>query len=103
MQPVGAKSGAVAREPALFALSPVTLLPVGTIRSTMDIDLLGRTSNELEHVRALFAQLCDLESEPDGIEYDAKSVKATRIKEDADYEGVRVRFRATLARARIST
>lgn len=71
-------------------------------RSTMDIDLLGRTSNELEHVRALFAQLCDLESEPDGIEYDAKSVKVTRIKEDADYEGVRVRFRATLARARIS-
>jgi hypothetical protein len=48
--------------------------------STMDIDLLGRTSNELEHVRALIAQLCDLESEPDGIEYDAKSVKVTRIK-----------------------
>jgi hypothetical protein len=71
-------------------------------RSTMDIDLLGRTSHDLEHVRALFAQLCDLESEPDGIEYDAKSVKVTRIKEDADYEGVRVRFRATLARARIS-
>ena len=71
-------------------------------RSTMDIDLLGRTSNEPEHVRALFAQFCDLESEPDGIEYDAKSVKVTKIKEDADYEGVRVRFRATLARARIS-
>jgi hypothetical protein len=59
-------------------------------RSTMDIDLLGRTSHELEHVRAVFAQLCDLESEPDGIEYDAKSLKVTRIKEDADYEGVRV-------------
>jgi predicted nucleotidyltransferase component of viral defense system len=71
-------------------------------RSTMDIDLLGRTSNELEHVRALFTKLCNLEPEPDGIEYDAKSVKVTRIKEDADYEGVRVRFRATLARARIS-
>lgn len=70
-------------------------------RSTMDIDLLGRTSNELEHIRVLFAQLCDLESEPDGIEFHSKSVKVARIKEDADYEGVRVHFPAVLARARI--
>jgi predicted nucleotidyltransferase component of viral defense system len=70
-------------------------------RATRDIDLLGRTSNELEHIRALFVQLCDIESEPDGIEFDAKSVKVARIKEDADYEGVRVHFRAVLARAQI--
>ena len=31
-------------------------------RATMDIDLLGRTSNELEHIRVLFGQLCDAES-----------------------------------------
>lgn len=70
-------------------------------RATMDIDLLGRTSNELEHIRVLFAQLCDVKSEPDGIEFDSKSVKVARIKEDADYEGVRVHFQAVLARARI--
>jgi Nucleotidyl transferase AbiEii toxin, Type IV TA system len=52
-------------------------------RATRDIDLLGRTSNDLEHIRALFAQLCDIESEPDGIEFDSKSVKVARIKEDA--------------------
>jgi hypothetical protein len=71
-------------------------------RATMDIDLLGRTSNELQHIRVLFAQLCEVESEPDGIEFDSKSVKVARIKEDADYEGVRVYFRAVLARARIT-
>jgi hypothetical protein len=70
-------------------------------RSTIDIDLLGRTSNELEHIRVLIAQVCEHESEPDGIAFDTKSLKVTRIKEDADYEGVRVRFHATLARARI--
>jgi len=70
-------------------------------RSTMDIDLLGRTSNELEHIRNLIAQVCEQESEPDGIEFDTKSLKVVRIKEDADYEGVRVRFQATVARARI--
>jgi len=71
-------------------------------RSTMDIDLLGRTSNDLEHIRTLVGEVCAMESQPDGIEFDAKSVKAARIKEDAEYEGVRVRFHATLACARIS-
>ena len=70
-------------------------------RSTMDIDLLGRTSNELDHIRTVFTGLCDIESEPDGVFFDSKSVKVARIKEDADYEGTRVRFHATLARARI--
>ena len=67
----------------------------------MDIDLLGRTSNELEHIRVVFQQLCDVKSEPDGMEFDSKSVKVAKIKEDADYEGVRVRFHGTLAKARI--
>ena len=36
-------------------------------RVTKDIDLLGRTSNEIEHFRALFAQLCEIGCEADGI------------------------------------
>lgn len=39
--------------------------------------------------------------EPDGIEFNRASIEVSGIKEDADYEGVRVRFLATLARARI--
>jgi predicted nucleotidyltransferase component of viral defense system len=70
-------------------------------RVTKDIDLLGRTGNELEHIRALFAQLCEIECEADGIKFDSESVKAVRIKEDADYEGVRVQFRAALSGALI--
>jgi predicted nucleotidyltransferase component of viral defense system len=70
-------------------------------RPTMDIDLAGRTSNELEHVRSLIGEVCGCASEPDGIEFDAASMEVSRIKEHADYEGVRVRFNATLARARI--
>jgi hypothetical protein len=70
-------------------------------RPTMDIDLAGRSSHELEHIRALTGKVCEFKTEPDGIAFDATSIEASRIKEDADYEGVRVRFRATLARARI--
>lgn len=70
-------------------------------RSTMDIDLLGRTENELDHIRSIVAEMCDIETEADGIQFDAKSVEVGRIKEDAECEGVRVRFRATLAGARV--
>ena len=70
-------------------------------RPTMDIDLAGRTSNDLEHVRSVFGALCRLDTEPDGLEFDPRSIEVQRIKEDAEYEGVRIRFNATLAKARI--
>jgi hypothetical protein len=70
-------------------------------RPTMDIDLAGRTGNELEHIHSLVSEVCGLASEPDGIEFDASAIEIYRIKENAEYEGVRVRFNATLAKARI--
>ena len=70
-------------------------------RPTMDIDLAGRTSNELNHIAELMRAVCGVATEPDGIEFVPASIEVSRIKEDADYEGVRVRFHATLARARV--
>ena len=45
--------------------------------------------------------MCDVVTEPDGIEFNRASIQASRIKEDADYEGIRVKFHAELAKARI--
>lgn len=70
-------------------------------RPTMDIDLAGRTSNELDHIRSVIAKICDLVTEPDGLEFDTASIEVQRINEDAEYGGVRVRFHGTLAKARI--
>jgi predicted nucleotidyltransferase component of viral defense system len=70
-------------------------------RPTMDIDLAGKTNNELKHIRSLVGEVCETATEPDGLEFAASSIKVQRIKEDAEYEGVRVRFNATLAKARI--
>jgi hypothetical protein len=68
-------------------------------RPTMDIDLAGRTSNELNHIAELVRAVCGVATEPDGIEFVPASIEVSRIKEDADYEGVRVRFHAeTLGR-----
>jgi len=38
---------------------------------------------------------------PDGMESDRSSIHVSRIRKEADYEGVRARLNGTLARARI--
>ena len=70
-------------------------------RPTMDIDLAGRTNNHLDHIQEVVSAVCGVAVNPDGIEFNRDSIEVNRIKEDADYEGVRVLFHATLARARI--
>jgi len=70
-------------------------------RPTVDIDLMGQTSNDLDHIRLIVDKLCSMEVEPDGVQFDAGTVSVDRIKEDADYEGVRIRFWAQLAGAQI--
>lgn len=70
-------------------------------RATRDIDFLGRMDNELDSVAGVVQEICSIEIE-DGLLFDPKSVKAGRIKEDADYEGVRVSFMGKLATAKVS-
>jgi hypothetical protein len=55
----------------------------------------------LDHIAELVGTVCEVVAEPDGVEFNRASIEVSRIKEDADYEGVRVRFHATLAKARI--
>jgi len=70
-------------------------------RPTMDIDLAGRTNNQLDHIKEVIAVISEGVVDPDGLEFNRSAIEVSRIKEDADYEGVRVQFHATLARARI--
>ncbi len=70
-------------------------------RATRDIDFLGRMDNELDSVAEVVREICSIEIE-DGLMFDPKSVKAERIKEDAEYEGVRVSFAGKLATAKVS-
>ena len=71
-------------------------------RATKGLDFLGRLDNSLENLERLVKDVCGAGVEPDGIVFDPVTVKAERIKEDADYEGVRVRFIALLGKARVT-
>ncbi len=70
-------------------------------RTTMDIDLLGFTENSLDHLEQIVRVICETKVEDDGIRFDLENMRAERIKEDADYEGVRIRTFAYLERSRI--
>lgn len=72
------------------------------IRPTMDIDMMGITSNAEIDIVAQVRDVLSVDVEPDGLVFDANTVHSERIAEDADYEGIRVRFRGLLDTARIS-
>jgi predicted nucleotidyltransferase component of viral defense system len=72
------------------------------LRPTMDIDLLGRTSNEEIDLVARFREILAVEVEPDGLVFDPASLQSEHITEDADYQGIRMRFRGALDSARVA-
>lgn len=71
-------------------------------RPTMDIDLLGKTTNAVDSMTGIIREICALDVAPDGLEFDTASITGERITEDADYEGLRIRFKGYLSTARIS-
>jgi hypothetical protein len=70
-------------------------------RPTRDADFLATGDNSPARFVQIFRELCVFEFPDDALRFDAKSVRAERIKEDADYEGVRVTFTAFLEKAQI--
>ena len=71
-------------------------------RPTVDVDLLGKLSNDVETMKGVVEEACRQEVEPDGMLFDAAGVVAAVIAEEAEYEGVRVRFKGNLGNARAS-
>lgn len=70
-------------------------------RATKDIDLLGRGTPDLERLERVFQDVCSTPAEDDGLFFEPSTIATERIKEGANYEGVRVTLRATLGTARL--
>jgi hypothetical protein len=70
-------------------------------RPTKDIDLLAQMDNTVDAVLPVIRDICNQETEPDGLVFDSDSLRGVVIREDADYEGVRVLFPAQLENARV--
>lgn len=87
-----------------FILKGALLFAVWQIpdrRTTLDIDFLARFDNEVATIEKVMKNACGTSVDPDGLIFDPQTVKGMKIKEDADYEGVRVKFIGFLDRAEI--
>ena len=62
----------------------------------MDIDMLGKTSNESEAVIVQIREIIGAEVEPDGLIFDSDSVESETITDDAEYDGLRILFKGQL-------
>jgi len=71
-------------------------------RTTLDIDFSARFNNHIASIEKVIRDVCKVSVIPDGLMFDSNTVKAQKIKEGADYEGVRVKFRGFLERARVA-
>lgn len=87
-----------------FLLKGAMLFAVWTedaYRSTRDLDLAGSGESSLDHIRTLFADLCQVEVEPDGLDLSPESLRVQAIREPSDYAGVRVRLEGRMGSTRI--
>ena len=87
-----------------FVLKGALMLRVwGTPQSrpTRDIDFLAYGDNSVEILEQIIRKACETDVEDDGLSFDSGSIEGMRMKEDAEYEGVRVKFNGFLERARI--
>ena len=88
----------------IFVLKGALLFELWTkerYRPTRDADFLARGENSPERFVQLFKEICETKVEDDGLRFDPATVTAERITEDADYQGIRVRFLGYLENARI--
>ncbi len=70
-----------------------------THRPTRDLDLLGFGLPDIDHLARVFRDLCDQPVEDDGLVFMADTVSASKLKEDEEYEGIRIKFDAKLVQS----
>lgn len=70
-------------------------------RTTLDIDFLARYDNQIASIEKVIKDVCKIQVSADGLIFDPETVTGQKIKENADYEGVRIKFLGFLERSRI--
>jgi len=70
-------------------------------RATKDLDLLGSGVPEPARLAGIFREVCQVTAIDDGVTFLAETIVAEPIREDAVYDGIRLRFLAQLGTAEI--
>src|SRR5712692_8987429 len=70
-------------------------------RATRDLDFLGQGDGTVAATERAVKEICRTSVEDDGLEFLGDTIEGDEIREDQEYRGVRLRFEARLAGARI--
>jgi hypothetical protein len=70
-------------------------------RPTRDLDLLATGAPSITDFEATFRQICEQPVEDDGLIFDAADIHGEAIKEEDEYQGIRMRGQARLGNVRI--
>lgn len=70
-------------------------------RPTRDIDFLAELDDDVETITSVVKEICNQETEPDGLDFDPETIAGEMIKESDEYPGIRVKFQGHLGEARI--
>lgn len=70
-------------------------------RPTRHLDLLGTGKSSIPRMKKIFGEICKAPVDDDGLKFLTGTLKGTRIREEEEYEGVRLTLTARLAAARI--
>ena len=87
-----------------FVLKGAMLLALwgeAAYRPTRDLDFTGYGSSRPDDVRSVICDICAISVADDGIEFHCEALTIDPIHGQDDYDGLRVRFGATLAKARV--
>jgi hypothetical protein len=68
-------------------------------RPTRDIDLMGRGANDISTMVQIFKKVVSVDIIDDGVVFDSNHVEGLRIKEDDEYEGIRILIDGSLCGA----
>lgn len=65
-------------------------------RATMDIDLLARTSNQIDNVRHILMELADIRCDEDAIKFNTQRLILRKTQTTGEYKGISASFSAQL-------
>ena len=73
---------------------------ISRLRPTRDIDFKGDSiSNDTEEIKIIFEKILEIEAN-DGLNFSTVNIKTENITEDGEYNGIRVKFVASLGTAK---
>jgi len=75
---------------------------VPIVRPTMDIDMLGKIESNEKSISKALKKCMKIKVEDDGLIFQPDTILTERITEDAEYIGIRAKFKGVLGKARIN-